>query len=62
LKIYNVKGALVRVLLDEELAAGSQRVVWDGSDAGSQPVASGVYFYRLVTDEGTLDKRMLLIK
>jgi len=62
LKIYNVKGALVRVLLDEELAAGTQRVVWDGSDAGSQPVASGVYFYRLVTDEGTLDKRMLLIK
>jgi hypothetical protein len=62
LKIYNVQGALVRVLLDEELAAGSQRVVWDGTGTNSQPVASGVYFYRLATEDGVLDKRMLLIK
>ena len=62
LKVFNVKGSLVRTLVDEDLPAGSQRVVWDGSDANSQPVASGVYFYRLETANGALDKRMLLIK
>jgi Zn-dependent metalloprotease len=62
LKVYDVKGALVRVLLDEERPAGPQQVVWDGTGENNRPVASGVYFYRLITDGGTLDKRMLLIK
>ncbi len=62
LKIYNVKGELVSVLIDGEVAAGPQRAVWDGTGDNGRPVASGVYFYRLKTEDRTLDKRMLLIK
>jgi len=43
LKIYNVLGKLVEILVvDERLKAGTYRITWDASK-----VASGVYFYRL---------------
>ncbi len=44
LKIYNVRGELVRTLLDEVVEAGRRQVVWDGADAAGRPAASGVYF------------------
>jgi hypothetical protein len=48
LKIYDVRGTLVRTLLDGEAPAGSHRVFWDGKDGGASLVAPGVYFARLV--------------
>jgi hypothetical protein len=48
LKIFNVKGALVRVLLDDELvAAGRREAVWDGRDLRGRTVAAGVYLCRM---------------
>jgi len=44
LKIYNLRGALVRTLLDERLAAGHHEIVWNGTDDRGATVASGVYF------------------
>jgi len=44
LRIYNVRGELVRTLLDEVRPAGAGHVMWDGSDDGGRAVASGVYF------------------
>jgi immune inhibitor A len=62
LKIYNIKGELVKNLLDEEKRAGDYSIVWDGSDNGGIKVASGVYFYRLVAGESYLTKKMVLLK
>jgi hypothetical protein len=42
--LYNLRGALVRVLADERLAAGRHQLTWDGRDDDGNPVASGVYF------------------
>jgi immune inhibitor A len=61
-KIYNIKGELVRNLLEEEKRAGDYSIVWDGSDNGGIKVASGVYFYRLVAGESYLTKKMVLLK
>jgi len=43
-KIYNLRGQLVKTLLDAEREAGKQSVVWDGVDQSGRQVASGVYF------------------
>ncbi len=61
--VYNVAGERVRTVLDETRAAGSYSDVrWDGRDAAGSPVASGVYFYRLVAGEFSQAKKMVLLK
>jgi len=62
LKIYDVRGQLVRTLLQGEQPAGAQRVIWDGTAADGQPVASGVYFYRLNAGKESQTKKMVLIR
>jgi hypothetical protein len=46
LKVYDVHGREVAVVLDEKMPAGEHTVRWD---AGKLP--SGIYFYRLTTDD-----------
>ncbi|UCE20595.1 MAG: T9SS type A sorting domain-containing protein [Gemmatimonadota bacterium] len=62
LKIYNVLGQGVRTLVDDIRNPGSYEVSWDGRDAFGKSAPSGVYFYRLSTDEFTATKRMVLMK
>lgn len=62
LKIYNVLGQLVRTLVDEEKAAGSHRVTWDGRNDRGQELSSGVYLYRLEIENLRVSRRMLLLK
>ena len=53
LVIYDVLGQRVRTLVDAVQSAGFHQAVWMGRDDVSQPVAAGVYFYRLeVRTEG----------
>jgi hypothetical protein len=47
LSIYSVDGRRVAVLVDEHLDAGPHTRTWNGTDAGGEHVASGVYFCRL---------------
>jgi len=52
LKIYDTTGRLVRRVVSERpYGAGEHTVRWDGASAGGQPVASGVYFIVLETDQ-----------
>ena len=44
-RIFDLRGRLVRTLLDEEVEAGELRVKWLGDDADGRQVSSGVYFY-----------------
>jgi hypothetical protein len=64
LNIYNLNGQLVRTLIREQVEAGQHLVWWDGKDEQGQAVGSGVYFYRLVADEGAFGavRRMVLLK
>jgi len=62
LRVYDVLGRLVRTLLDENRAAASHAVVWDGTDDGGHRLASGVYYYRLITDDGAATRKMTLVK
>jgi flagellar hook assembly protein FlgD len=64
LEIYNVRGQLVRTLLNgsQEFSAGSHSVVWNGTDDFGRSMSSGIYFYRIQTSEQTATRRMLLMK
>jgi flagellar hook assembly protein FlgD len=64
LKIYNAAGQLVRTLVNEEQAPRAEgfAVTWDGTSNQGQPVASGVYFYKLATEGFSQTKKMALLK
>jgi len=62
LSIHNILGQQVRILVDSYEAAGHHTVVWDGRDSHGGVVASGVYFYRMISPDGSLSKKMLLLK
>jgi hypothetical protein len=62
LKVYNILGQLVRILVDEEKPTGIYQSVWDGKDAEGKDVASGIYFYRLQTGEYDEVRKMTLVK
>ncbi|MCD4829022.1 MAG: T9SS type A sorting domain-containing protein [Candidatus Cloacimonetes bacterium] len=60
--VYNVRGQLVKRVVNEPLEAGVHSVVWDGRNSASQPCASGVYFCRLQSGGMTETCKMLLLK
>ncbi len=62
LEIINILGKKVRVLIDEPFAAGRHAVVWDGRNDNGAEVASGVYFYRIQTENIHQTKKMLFLK
>jgi hypothetical protein len=55
--VYDVMGKEVQTLVNERLQSGVYEVKFDGSNLNS-----GVYFYKLITDDFTDTKRMILIK
>jgi len=57
LKIYDALGREAATLVNEKLAPGTYEVDWNGSN-----YPSGVYFYRLMTDNFSETKKMLMIK
>ncbi len=62
LKIFNLKGQLVRNLVNRDMAAGTQRVVWNGMDDNNKPVSSGLYFYQVNNAGKSITRKMLLAK
>jgi hypothetical protein len=60
LEIYNIGGALVRVLADGEYSAGRHTVRWDGTDGHGRPVAGGAYFFRLRAGS-SLDREKVVV-
>ncbi len=62
LRIFNVRGALVRNLLDRDLHAGMYESRWNGKDREGQTVASGLYFYRLEINDKVLRGRLEMVK
>ena len=62
LMVYNIKGQLVRSLVDEALSAGSHKVVWNGTDSRNRRLASGIYYYRLETSNYSKTRKLVLLK
>ncbi len=60
--VHDVRGRLVRTLAAGRYRAGNHRVYWDGADNRGRPLASGVYFSRLVADGVAISRKLVLLK
>ena len=60
--IYNIKGQKVKRLISDDFIAGKHQIIWDGKNNYDKQVSSGIYFYRLNTNQGVINKKMLLLK
>jgi hypothetical protein len=60
--IFNLKGQLVKTILNEQVETGSHNIIWNGTNAQNSSVASGIYFFRVKTDAQTTQKKMILMK
>jgi hypothetical protein len=60
--VYNIKGQLVKRILDEYLHAGSHKLTWDGTDEKQRNAASGVYVMRFSTPVQNESRKILLMK
>ena len=59
LKVFDITGRLIDVLVEETRTAGLHRISWSGQDKN---LANGIYLYRLNTDTVTLHRTMVLLK
>ncbi|MFN4112071.1 MAG: FlgD immunoglobulin-like domain containing protein [Ignavibacteria bacterium] len=62
LQILNINGELIKTIFEKELPPGQHEVIWDGTDSQNRKVTSGVYFYRLISNENELTRKMIMIK
>ncbi len=62
LEIFNLRGELVRSLVNEVQSPGSYQVNWDGTDSEGTEVSSGLYFYRLTSGEVSQTQKMSLLR
>ncbi|MCB5270353.1 MAG: T9SS type A sorting domain-containing protein [Candidatus Cloacimonetes bacterium] len=62
IEIYNLKGQLVRVLVDESKPAGSNSAFWDGKNQAGDRMASGYYYYKMQTGKYSSTGKMILLK
>lgn len=60
--IYNVLGQKVKTLVNQRQPAGYKTIIWDGKNESGQQIASGFYFYRMVSEKFSKVRKMLLIR
>jgi len=60
LTIYDLQGREVRNLAEGFRGRGMYSITWDRKDAGGLPVRPGIYFYKLVTREGSQSRSMMV--
>jgi len=62
LQIFDGQGRQVTTLVNGNVPAGPNHVTWNGRDSRGTAMATGVYFYRLVTQDAALTRKMVLLK
>ncbi len=62
LVVYNIRGQIVRNLVDNRLDAGDHIVNWDGRDNRGNPAPTGVYIYRIKAGDYMAARKMTLVK
>ena len=60
--IYDIRGRLVRTLVDESQATGRYEAIWEGRDDSGRSVSSGVYLYQIRIGSYGAVKKMVLVK
>ncbi|MDO9548880.1 MAG: PKD domain-containing protein, partial [Candidatus Marinimicrobia bacterium] len=62
IRIYDARGGLVRILINENKNPGYHLAIWDARDESGQAVASGVYLLHFQTAGYSARSKLLLIR
>ncbi|MCK5052572.1 MAG: peptidylprolyl isomerase [Candidatus Cloacimonetes bacterium] len=62
LEVFNLKGQLVKTLVNNDLPTGEHSFIWNGKDDNGNQVASGIYLYSLRTKDISEKKKAILLK
>ncbi len=62
IRIYNLKGQIVRDMGTKPFKSGVNAINWDGRDNSQNPVSSGIYFIRINTGDKSQTHKMLMMK
>ncbi len=62
LKVYNIAGQLVKTLASGQTSAGPHTIKWDGRDNSGNKVSSGIYIYRLQTENKDVTKKLVILR
>jgi hypothetical protein len=62
LSIFDLRGRLMKKVVQGKVATGRHYVTWDGTDQKGERVSSGVYLYRINAGNSRETRKMLLLK
>ncbi len=62
LKIYDLLGNTIKILVNEYQDSGVKTTIWDGKDNKNQKVSAGVYYYQLRAGDLNETRKLVLIK
>ena len=62
IKVYDLRGAFIKTLVDQIAEPGVHSVIWDGTDKSGNKASSGIYIYRLQAGDFTQSNKMLLVR
>lgn len=61
-QVFDARGALIRTMDERVDQAGPHAVTWDGRGQAGTPAASGVYWMRLTTAEGSAVRKVAFLR
>jgi len=62
LTIYNLKGQVVKDILNSDLPTGYHKYIWNGRDQYNRPCAGGIYYYKMESADYQCVKKMILMQ
>ena len=62
IRVYDVTGRCVRVLVNKTQKQGWYTVIWDGRDDHARRLPSGIYFVRMTADKFTGAQKLILLR
>ena len=62
IRIFDVKGSLVKVLLEGPRPSGPGSIMWDGTNDQGKGASSGIYFYEARTADKVQVNKLALVK
>ena len=62
IKIHDLRGTLVKTLVNDVQPSGYKTIKWDGTNDRGQKVSAGLYLYRIDAESFTDTKKMALLK
>ncbi|MBC8525291.1 MAG: T9SS type A sorting domain-containing protein [Candidatus Cloacimonetes bacterium] len=62
IRIYNIKGQLVKTFRIPNPESQTPNIVWDGKDENGKNVSSGIYLYNLSVGKKNITKKMIILR